>query len=237
MGNAAASMAVAAGRTGQYVDRMSGRGVTAGPAPRERGVASASGDARESAILSTAERLMAERPFADISVDDLARGAGISRPTFYFYFRSKDAVLLKLLDRVVAESEAAAAEALTRAAAEPRDRARLVIETMFRTFQRHRAVTSACAERRLVDPEIRRRWARVLESWVDDTQRMIEHERLCGAAPDGIPARTLAIALSSMNERVVGGSLLDDQPALASDDVMDVLVHVWLGAIYHDPCG
>ena len=42
-----------------------------------------------------------------ISVDDLARGAGISRPTFYFYFASKDAVLLTLLDRVVAEADAA----------------------------------------------------------------------------------------------------------------------------------
>jgi TetR/AcrR family transcriptional regulator, ethionamide resistance regulator len=214
---------------------MSGRAVTAGPAPRERGVASASGDARESAILSTAERLMAEHPFADISVDDLARGAGISRPTFYFYFRSKDAVLLRLLDRVVAESQAATADALTGTPAEPRDRVRLVIETMFRTFQRHRAVTSACAERRLADPEIRRRWARVLESWVDDTQRMIEQERLRGAAPDGIPARSLAIALSSMNERVAGGSLVDDQPAVDADAVLDVVVHIWLSAIYHDP--
>jgi TetR/AcrR family transcriptional regulator, ethionamide resistance regulator len=215
---------------------MAGRAVTAGPAPRERGVASASGDARESAILATAERLMAERPFAEISVDDLARGAGISRPSFYFYFRSKDAVLLTLLDRVVAESDLATAEALARTPEEPREQARLVIETMFRTLRRHRAVAAACAERRLADPEIRRRWALVLESWVDGTQRMIEHERRRGAAPDGIPARTLAIALSSMNERVIGGSLLDDQPAVEPDAVMGVLLHVWLGAIYHDPC-
>ena len=53
-----------------------------------------SGDDRELAILETAERLLDERSFAEISVDDLAKGAGISRPTFYFYFTSKDAVLL-----------------------------------------------------------------------------------------------------------------------------------------------
>jgi AcrR family transcriptional regulator len=64
-----------------------------------------SGDDRESAILLTAERLLAERPLTDISVDDLAKGAGISRPTFYFYFASKDAVLMTLLDRVVQEVE------------------------------------------------------------------------------------------------------------------------------------
>src|SRR4051795_9679696 len=70
-----------------------------------------SGDDREQAILTTCERLLAERPVSAISVDDLARGAGISRPTFYFYFRSKDAVLLTLLDRVIAEADAASAEA------------------------------------------------------------------------------------------------------------------------------
>ena len=64
----------------------------------------ATGDDREQAILATAERLLEERPLHEISVDDLARGAGISRPTFYFYFASKDAVLLTLLDRVVDEA-------------------------------------------------------------------------------------------------------------------------------------
>src|SRR5437879_10033208 len=41
-----------------------------------------SGDDREQAILATAERLLQQRSFADISVDDLAKGAGLSRPTF-----------------------------------------------------------------------------------------------------------------------------------------------------------
>ena len=51
-------------------------------------------------------RLLEERPFAEISVDDLAKGAGISRPTFYFYFPSKDAVLMTLFERVIAEADA-----------------------------------------------------------------------------------------------------------------------------------
>src|ERR1700730_14270967 len=59
-----------------------------------------SGDDREQAILATAERLLQERPLADFSVDDLARGAGLSPPTFYFYFQSKNAVLLSLLDQM-----------------------------------------------------------------------------------------------------------------------------------------
>ena len=76
-------------------------------AARGRRAARPSGDDRELAILATAERLLEEQQFAEISVDDLAKGAGISRPTFYFYFPSKDAVLLTLLERVIAEADAA----------------------------------------------------------------------------------------------------------------------------------
>ncbi len=76
-------------------------------AARGRRAARPSGDDRELAILETAIRLLEERQEHEISVDDLAKGAGISRPTFYFYFPSKDAVLMTLLERVVAEVDAA----------------------------------------------------------------------------------------------------------------------------------
>ena len=107
-----------------------------GPAPvstpRGRRPARLTGDDREAAILATAERLLGERPLAEISVDDLARGAGISRPAFYFYFRSKDAVVLSLLDRVVAEADAASAAAFAAVSAtrplDPRDRWRSMID-------------------------------------------------------------------------------------------------------------
>src|SRR3954469_14977254 len=81
------------------------------PAARGRRSPRPSGDDREAAILATAERLLDDRPLSAISVDDLARGAGISRPTFYFYFRSKDAVLLSLLDRVIARADRVSADA------------------------------------------------------------------------------------------------------------------------------
>ena len=38
-----------------------------------------SGDDREAAILRTLEDMLEQRPFAEISVDDLAKGAGLSR--------------------------------------------------------------------------------------------------------------------------------------------------------------
>lgn len=76
------------------------------PATRGRKTTRPSGDERIQAILATAEELLGKRPLADVSVDDLARGAGISRPTFYFYFSSKESVLLTLAERIIEEADA-----------------------------------------------------------------------------------------------------------------------------------
>ena len=47
-----------------------------------------------------------------------------------------------------------------------------------------------------------------------------------------MPARDLAIALNSMNERVWYATFAGDGPAVAEQDVVDVLLDVWLTAIY-----
>ena len=208
-------------------------------AARGRRPARTSGDDRELAILATAEHLLAEQPLSAVSVDDLARGAGISRPTFYFYFASKDAVLLTLLDRVVAEADAAmsAAEtAMDEVAAGPedvpRDPWRRAISAYYDTFREHRGLTLAWAEARSTNREVRDLWATVFEGWVQRSAAAIDAERARGAAPPGIPARDLAVALNSMNERVLYATLGGDGPAVAETDVVGVLLEIWLRSIY-----
>jgi AcrR family transcriptional regulator len=203
------------------------------PGTRGRRAPRPSGDDRELAILATAEQLLGERPLSAISVDDLARGAGISRPTFYFYFRSKDAVLLTLLDRVIAEADRASAEAFATRSGDRRKDWRDGIKAYYETFREHRSVALALAEARATNEEVRELWARVFEQWVQNCTALIEAERAHGAAPPGPPARDLAIALNSMNERTLHGTFSADGPAIAAEDVVDVLLDVWLTAIYH----
>jgi AcrR family transcriptional regulator len=199
---------------------------------RSRRAPRATGDDRERAILETAERLLEARPLHEISVDDLARGAGISRPTFYFYFASKGAVLLTLLDRMVEEARISRGDALERFASDPSQFLHQALTAIYETFRAHRAATLAGADARATSAEAREMWARVMESFVQETTVAIEAERARGVAPDGIPARDLAIALNLMNERVLHATFAGHSPAMDEENVVDVLVAVWLRAIY-----
>ncbi len=208
--------------------------MTSAPSTRGRRAARPTGDDREGAILATAERLLGERSLRDISIDDLAKGAGISRPTFYFYFPSKDAVLLALLDRVVQEADAASTVVPdSHLRVDPARYWRDCIAAFYRTFRDHRAVTLACAEARCTNDEVRTLWASVMSVWTERAAAAIEAERERGAAPPGLPARDLAVALSSMNERSMHALFAGDEPALAESDVVTVLHTIWLNAIYH----
>jgi AcrR family transcriptional regulator len=207
---------------------------TASPtrAPRGRRSSRPSGDDREQAILATAERLLAERSLADISVDDLAKGAGISRPTFYFYFPSKEAVLLSLLEPLIAVADAEFEGAGQSPSEDPRGMCRNVIQAFFTAFSSHRAVARAGVEALATSPEIRAVWSGFMQKWIDQTAAVISADRARGAAPETIPAADLATSLNQMNERTMMATLSAEHPAVSEDSVVDTLTHIWVASIY-----
>lgn len=202
-------------------------------ATRGRRAPRMSGDERERAILATAERLLAQRPLREIAIEDLARGAGISRSSFYFYFASKEAVLLSLLDGVAAEADARRAAALAGAGGRsPAEVCRAAIAAFHETFGARRWIALAAAEARATTPAVAELWSGMMRRWVDDTAAVIEAERARGAAPAGVPAHDLALALTLMNERVLQATFAGERPAIDEGAVVDALVAIWLGAIY-----
>jgi AcrR family transcriptional regulator len=200
-------------------------------APRGRRSTRPSGDDRELAILSTAERLLAERPLADISVDDLARGAGLSRPTFYFYFPSKDAVLLTLFERVIVEADSALEAMVANPPTELKSLWRTGINVFVETFGAHRSVSLA-AEAARTNRDLRALWSRFMEKWVGHITAVIEAERARGAAPVTLPAHDLSAALNLLNEKVMLTSFAGERPAVANEHLLDTLVHIWVSSIY-----
>lgn len=181
--------------------------------------------------MQTAERLLRERGIGEISVDDLARGAGISRSAFYFYFPSKDAVVLSLIDRMVEQAASAREEAST-LAGDPAADCRASIEIFYEIFGAHRAVVRAASDLNATNPEARALWSQIMESWVVEVTERIVEERGRGAAVASVPARDLAIALVQMNEGVLRALFVEEDPAVSEEHAIEVLSHVWLSAIF-----
>src|SRR5256885_4155848 len=57
----------------------------------------------EHAVRGALVELLAERPFKDVTVDELARRAGLSRTAFYFYYPDKNEVLKEAADAAASE--------------------------------------------------------------------------------------------------------------------------------------
>jgi AcrR family transcriptional regulator len=193
------------------------------------------GDEREQLIRETLESLLEEKSFHEISIDDLAKGAGISRPTFYFYFESKEAVLLSLLDEIVSQADAASDAAQAVMDQDPARFLRDSLSAYFHYFGAHRAVAVAGNEAGAANERVRVLWNGVRERWVAAASSAIEAERARGTAPEGIPSRDLAVALITMNEGVLFSAFAGEQPAVDEDSVIDVITDIWLKAIYGGP--
>jgi TetR/AcrR family transcriptional regulator, ethionamide resistance regulator len=191
-----------------------------------------SGDDRERAILATARRLLEERSFAEISVDDLAKGAGLSRPTFYFYFPSKEAVLLTLVGPLITRVDESFEGAAARVPQDPKKMFHSGINAFFTTFRADPAVARAGMELLHSNAEFRSQWSAAMAKWIQLTAALIESERTRGAAPRTIAAVDLATSLNQMNERAMIAALSAEQPAIAADQVVDTLAHIWLTSIY-----
>ncbi|MFE5286020.1 TetR/AcrR family transcriptional regulator [Nocardia sp. NPDC056611] len=202
------------------------------PATRGRRVPAISGDDRERAILIGTERLLGERSYAELSVDDLAKSAGISRPTFYFYFASKEQVLLSLFDKVLREARANRGDVLLHLDQGEEKGWRAAIGAFVATFAAHRAVASAALAAQFTSPAVQEQWSQVMDQFVGDALAAIESERRRGAAPDGIPARDLATSLSWMVERNLFASFAGQGPAVAEERLLDTLVSIYMLAVY-----
>lgn len=187
----------------------------------------------ERAILETAERLLADRALSQITVEELARGAGISRPSFYFYFESREAVLRALAAGITEQLYRAAEPWLEPGDRRPAEAVRRAIAENLELWQAHGAVLRAVVRARETDQEIRRLWDGFVERYVEACGDHIQQERDAGRAPPGPPsARSLAAMLLNMSDRTWYETALVRRSARAREALVETMTTVWLRAVY-----
>src|SRR5690348_3649934 len=94
---------------------------------------------RRRKILEAATQLFAETPFADVQVEEIARRAGVGKPTLYRYFASKEALFLEIFDAALVRLEAELAEAAA-SARPPRERLATMLSFLVAAFEQTRTL-------------------------------------------------------------------------------------------------
>ena len=159
------------------------------------------GDVREHALLAAAERMLASGSFEAASIAEIGAQAGISRPTFYFYFASKQALLAQLISHTLEELGGRIGGALRDDGADPRATIADALRATAAVWREHRDVMCAAVELSPSVPEIAALWDETVEATVElGVRLLVEHGEVPEARDHGA-ARELVRTLAWSTER------------------------------------
>lgn len=187
----------------------------------------------ERQILDAAEGLLRERPYRDLTVDDVMAAAGQSRTAFYRHFKDRQDLIIRLLGDLAAELYETASTWLA-GSGDPLAEGRQATALLVGVWAEHGTLLRAIAEAASHDDEVERVYHGLVQVFVDATIERLERDAAAGrvVVPD---VRETAIALCWMTERYLtitfGGPGGADRAT-----AIEVLHAIWMRAIYRlDP--
>ena len=188
----------------------------------------------ESGVLAATERLLEEGgAFGELSVDRIATEAGISRTAFYFYFRDKRELLMRLTGGVSDELYAQAERWWGAEDAGPPELGE-ALRAVVELYAAHGVLLRAVVEASAYDEEVARFWRGVVGRFADATRARIEAEQAAGRAP-GLDPAAAAFALAWMTERTMYQHRV--QGIGRDDALVGALTEIWVRTIYGSPPG
>ncbi len=183
----------------------------------------------EREIIDAAEELLRERPFRELTVDEVMRRTELSRPSFYVYFRDRHHLVLKVVERLTAETSEMA-DIWYRAEGSGREVIREATAGVVAVFANHGPVLQALADAAADDVEVEAAYRGSLEYFIEATARHIERETEAG---NMLPcnAHETARALSIMNQRYLI-TVLGRNPLVDPEVVVDTITTIWIRTLY-----
>ncbi len=183
----------------------------------------------EREIITAAEHLLRERPFRDFTVDEVMRRTGLSRPSFYVYFRDRHDLVLRVVQRIGGELFTMS-DRWFAGDGDSRRQLHAAIEGVAVVYAEHGPVLRALAEAAADDPAVERVYGDLVQGFVDATAAHIEQEVAAGRmAP--LDPRPTAEALIWLNERFLTNHLGRD-PKAPTEMVIATLSTIWSRALY-----
>jgi AcrR family transcriptional regulator len=202
--------------------RSTRKKTTGGP-PRER-----RRKARQR-VISSALKLADKRSFRDLTIDEIARSAGVSRPAFYTHFSDKEELLLAAVAEV-SEQLYEMADRWWHGVGPPAQRVRQAIEGVVSVYAGEARLLRIAAEVATYDEEVRALWLDIAERFIEATSQHIRSEQEVGLIPRSLDPRATAESLFWMAERCCYIYL--GRGERHAKQVIQGLLPVWVAALY-----
>jgi AcrR family transcriptional regulator len=187
----------------------------------------------EAAIMTATEQLLRQRPFTELSVNDILAAAGVSRTSFYAHFSSRTSVLAACLRRVIEELAIAVDPFVAEAQEDPATAIRVSLERWVALADAHGPLLRTVSEQWPHDERLRELWFAIIAGFSAGTATAIERARGSGAAPAGADARALAACLMWGYERVLHVSLVGDALGLAEPaEIIEPLAQMMAAGVF-----
>jgi AcrR family transcriptional regulator len=186
----------------------------------------------EDAILAAAREALLEEPYDAVTIEGIARRAYVSRTTVYFYFPNKRAVVDRLIQRAFADILDAASPYLE-GEGDPRAELHAALAGVVAIVDRDASILRLALWLYGREDQLPAEWAPHIQRLVVAGAKRIARDQERGLAPDDIPARTSALALSAMVERHVGMEIV--RSGRDGHESIRVLSELWWRAVYSKP--
>jgi AcrR family transcriptional regulator len=167
-----------------------------------------------------------------VTIDGIARRAYVSRTTVYFYFPNKRAVVDRLIQRAFADILEAASPYL-QGEGDPRAELHAALAGVVAIVDRDASILRLALWLYGREDQLPAEWAPHIQRLVVAGAKRIARDQERGLAPDDIPARTSALALSAMVERHVGMEIV--RSGRDGHESIRVLSELWWRAVYSKP--
>ena len=196
-----------------------------GPARRRRRTP----EVAEAEIIAAAESLLRERPFRELTVDEVMRRTDLSRPSFYVYFRDRHHLVLRVVEHLGSELFTMS-ERWLRGTGEGPEIAREALDGIVAVYVEHGPVMRALADAATDDPGVEQAYSDLVQTFVDATARHIDEEIAAGRILP-LDGPETAKALVWMMERYLNLSL-GREPLTPHETVADTLATIWTRVLY-----
>ena len=125
--------------------------------------------------MAAAESLLRERSFRELTVDEVMRRTDLSRPSFYVYFKDRNALILRVVEHLRGELRTMSQRWYTGTGDGPA-LAREAMEGIVEVYATQGPVLRALADAASDDPEVEQVYGALVQSFIDVTTHHIEAE-------------------------------------------------------------